>query len=343
VERKLIEVRGFRGEVQKAWDEVLKVAPLWELEERKEAAVTERAQIGANKKVLSADEIETLRQQIEEAEHELRETEANQDRRFDKFQGQITRMGQELIDELTVVNGIRTDCSLPMYRVPTADELTRLPVRRQASTQRDSRGTSRILVSIGIATAVARLIAVVRLLLTTELIARWPVLARLLVMTKLIAIAQFLVMTIDCRTNSDCDSDCDWDKTIEILHQLKLCANPAFTVAHHLHQFHLTRIRTCIELNKSVFAGSRLTGLLLPTSIHLLSGSAFLNLSLASIVFWPGRCEFQVHEMFIEDVARRSLIRSFGSSTAVVVESRIDIMREWCFSNCTSLTSVTFD
>jgi hypothetical protein len=83
--------------------------------------------------------------------------------------------------------------------------------------------------------------------------------------------------------------------------------------------------------------------LLLPNPIHFLSGVAFVSSSLNLISFWPGQSEFQVSEMLIEDIAGRSLIRSFGRSTAVVIKSRIEIISESCFSNCTSLTSVTFE
>jgi hypothetical protein len=68
-----------------------------------------------------------------------------------------------------------------------------------------------------------------------------------------------------------------------------------------------------------------------------------MNLSLDSISSWPGRCEFQVHDMFMEDINDHCIIRYFGSSTTVAIESRIEIVSEWCFANCTSLTSVTFD
>jgi hypothetical protein len=91
------------------------------------------------------------------------------------------------------------------------------------------------------------------------------------------------------------------------------------------------------------FAESGLTILALPNSIGFLSGSAFVNVSLDSISFWPGQCEFQVHEMFIEDIAGRSLIRYFGRSTAVVIESRIEIVGEFCFSNGKSLASITIE
>jgi hypothetical protein len=97
------------------------------------------------------------------------------------------------------------------------------------------------------------------------------------------------------------------------------------------------------QIDEYVFAGSGLIELLLPNSIHFLSGSAFENLSLDSISFWPGRCKFHIHEMFIEDIIGRSLIRYFGRSPTVVIASRIEIVGEFCFSECQSLTSITFE
>jgi hypothetical protein len=84
------------------------------------------------------------------------------------------------------------------------------------------------------------------------------------------------------------------------------------------------------------------TDLLLPNSIHLLSSSAIAVSSLITISFWPGQCEFQVHELFIKDITGQSVIRYFGRSCVVVIESRIEILCEFCFYNCQSLTSVTF-
>jgi hypothetical protein len=97
------------------------------------------------------------------------------------------------------------------------------------------------------------------------------------------------------------------------------------------------------RIEEFAFAESGLTELLLPNSIHFLSGSAFASLPLNTVSFWSGRCEFQVHESFIEDITGRSVVRYFGRSSSVVIESRITILCESCFSACMSLTSVTFE
>jgi hypothetical protein len=47
--------------------------------------------------------------------------------------------------------------------------------------------------------------------------------------------------------------------------------------------------------------------------------------------------------MIIEDIADRSLTRYFGRSTAVMIKSKIEIVNESCFSNCKSLTTITFE
>jgi uncharacterized radical SAM superfamily Fe-S cluster-containing enzyme len=97
------------------------------------------------------------------------------------------------------------------------------------------------------------------------------------------------------------------------------------------------------RVEESAFAGSGLTDLFLPNSIHFLSGSAIAVSSLNTVSFWPGRCEFQVHELFIEDITGRSVVRYLGRSSAIVIESRIEILCESCFFKCESLTSVTFE
>jgi hypothetical protein len=41
--------------------------------------------------------------------------------------------------------------------------------------------------------------------------------------------------------------------------------------------------------------------------------------------------------MFIEDIAGQSVVRDLGGSRAVVIESRIEILCEFCFSDSESL------
>jgi hypothetical protein len=97
------------------------------------------------------------------------------------------------------------------------------------------------------------------------------------------------------------------------------------------------------QIGESAFAVTGLTELLLPKSIHFLSGSAIAIPSLNTASFWSGQGDFQVHELFIEDIAGRSVVRYFGRSSAIVTESRTEILCEFCFSNCGSLTSITFE
>jgi hypothetical protein len=97
------------------------------------------------------------------------------------------------------------------------------------------------------------------------------------------------------------------------------------------------------RIEESAFKWNGLTELLLPNSLQFLSGSAIDVRSLYTISFWPGPCEFQVHEMLIEDMAGRSVIRYFGRSSAIVIESKINILCAFCFRSCESLLSVTFE
>jgi hypothetical protein len=97
------------------------------------------------------------------------------------------------------------------------------------------------------------------------------------------------------------------------------------------------------RIENSAFAESCLTELFLQNSIHFLSGSAIAVSSLNTISFWPGQCDFQVHELFIEDITGRSLVRYLGSSSEIVIKSRIEILCESCFSHCESLTSIIFE
>jgi hypothetical protein len=97
------------------------------------------------------------------------------------------------------------------------------------------------------------------------------------------------------------------------------------------------------RIEAGVFAFSDLTELVFPNSVHFLSNSTFGCSSLNAVSFWPGPCDFQVHELFIEDIAGRSLVCYFGRSSAIVIQSRIELVGDFCFFYCRSLTSVTFE
>jgi hypothetical protein len=132
-------------------------------------------------------------------------------------------------------------------------------------------------------------------------------------------------------------------RTIQIPASVEVLCKSCFSKCTSLTSITFESNSKLQRIEEYAFYESGLTELLLPNSIHFLSGSAFVDLPLHSISFWPGRCGFQVHEMFIENIAGRSLIHYFGRSTAVVIQSRIEIINECCFYNCRSLTSVTFE
>jgi hypothetical protein len=132
-------------------------------------------------------------------------------------------------------------------------------------------------------------------------------------------------------------------KTIEIPASVEVVCKSCFSTCTLLTSVTFESISKLHRIKAFAFQGSDLTQLLLPNSIRFLSGSAFASSSLKSISFWPGQSEFQVSDKFIEDIAGQSRIRYFGKSIRVVIKSKIEIVSEFCFSNCRSLTSVTFE
>jgi hypothetical protein len=74
-------------------------------------------------------------------------------------------------------------------------------------------------------------------------------------------------------------------KTIEIRPPVEVVCKSCFYDCTSLTLATIESSAKLQRIEESVFAGSRLTGLLLPTSIHFWSGSAFMNLSLDSISF----------------------------------------------------------
>jgi hypothetical protein len=97
------------------------------------------------------------------------------------------------------------------------------------------------------------------------------------------------------------------------------------------------------RIEGAAFRGTSLTELSIPNSIQFLSGLAIVGLHLDPISFWSGPCEFQVYEMFIEDITGRSIICYIGQSDKVLIESRIEILIKFSFAYCNSLSTVIFE
>jgi hypothetical protein len=131
-------------------------------------------------------------------------------------------------------------------------------------------------------------------------------------------------------------------KSFQVRAFVKLISKGCFSKCKSLRSMTFESNSELQRIDESAFADCGLMQLLHLNSIQFLSGSAFVNLSLDSISFWPGRYEFQCHELFIEDIAGWSIIRSFGGARTFAIESKIEIICEYCFSYCTSLTSIAF-
>jgi hypothetical protein len=99
----------------------------------------------------------------------------------------------------------------------------------------------------------------------------------------------------------------------------------------------LQRIELC------AFAGTSLTSIYLPNSLHFIHGSAFRRVFLEFVSFSPSEVEFCVQDDVIEDISGRTFVLYFGQSSLIAIPNRIEGIGEGCFDSIRSVSHVTFE
>jgi hypothetical protein len=87
----------------------------------------------------------------------------------------------------------------------------------------------------------------------------------------------------------------------------------------------------------------RLKSIVIPASVTTISGLAFACSSIENISIQEGNSHFQVLGQFLLDFRGRSLIRYFGSDSLVSVPPEIEVLQDYCFAHCISITKLIFE
>jgi ferredoxin len=96
------------------------------------------------------------------------------------------------------------------------------------------------------------------------------------------------------------------------------------------------------RIEKCAFHGTQITRFRLPSGIRFLTGSSFPFFSLESVSFEPKPEMFCVNGSFIECFSCPTVIRYFGDGENIAIDCSIEIIGEFCFSECKGISSVAF-
>jgi hypothetical protein len=97
------------------------------------------------------------------------------------------------------------------------------------------------------------------------------------------------------------------------------------------------------RIEESAFQWTGLISIEIPGSVTFIEGSVFAAVSLNSISVSPDDTRFLVREGLLEDFDGSTIYRYFGSCRSIVVPSSVVVLGSWCFYQCKSLESVSFE
>jgi hypothetical protein len=98
----------------------------------------------------------------------------------------------------------------------------------------------------------------------------------------------------------------------------------------------LKRIKSC------AFSGSALQSIQIPRNVQFIDGSAIRDMKSSSIRIESGNELFCVKDDFLIDVIHHKLIRSFSTSSSIIIPYWIESLGSSCLSCCESLSSIRF-
>jgi hypothetical protein len=97
------------------------------------------------------------------------------------------------------------------------------------------------------------------------------------------------------------------------------------------------------RIESSAFSNSSLESIEIPRNVQFIDGSTFLKSNLKSISIETGHERFLIDRESFVDIIDHRLIRHFGSSSHVDICCDIEILGSFCFSDCKSLSSISFE
>jgi hypothetical protein len=97
------------------------------------------------------------------------------------------------------------------------------------------------------------------------------------------------------------------------------------------------------RIEESAFSSYGFETIVIPNGIRFIDGSDFANCSLKLLSISPDLTHFGVFGSFLADRSRYLIVRSFGSIDSVVMPLSVTHLCKFCFSNCRSLSSISFE
>jgi hypothetical protein len=92
------------------------------------------------------------------------------------------------------------------------------------------------------------------------------------------------------------------------------------------------------RIESGVFSYSSLQSIVIPRNVQFIDGSAFIDVTLSSVVIESGNEIFVIENDFLINVLHHKLIRHFCTSSAIEIGMNIEILGLKCFY----ILSITF-
>jgi hypothetical protein len=97
------------------------------------------------------------------------------------------------------------------------------------------------------------------------------------------------------------------------------------------------------RIESEAFSDSSLQSIVIPRNVQFIDGSAFIDGTFPSIAIESGNGIVVLENDFLIDVPHHKLIRNFSKSSVIEIGRNIEIFGRNCFSNCKSLSSISFE
>jgi hypothetical protein len=97
------------------------------------------------------------------------------------------------------------------------------------------------------------------------------------------------------------------------------------------------------RIESLAFSSSSLRAIVIPRSVQFINGSTFCDVELSSCDIECENDRFVVENHFLIDIVGHKLIHNFSNSSDITIPSSIEILGPFCFCECESLLSISFE
>jgi predicted metal-binding protein len=138
---------------------------------------------------------------------------------------------------------------------------------------------------------------------------------------------------------------CNFSKSsdIEIGSEIEILGSSCFSECKSLSSISFESNSRLTRIERFAFSNSSLQSIVIPSKIQFIDGSAFIDVNLSFISIESGNEYFAVENNLLIDIIHHTLIRNFSESSDIEIGSDIEILGSSCFSDCHSLSSISFE